>query len=173
MASSRAVSGPLDRTWRCTPASGPFSGKPTLGIHGSPKTARIDPFFVLSSRQPPQDAGSHFGTAALQFDAASTTVNWDKQLCKPVHEQPVFGSRGLVQNNVYTSTFLGSFSGDCATPPAVLIRAHITFAHAGASAARVVVVSAAKQKPLAYVTWTPHRIAVWVARACDVRAYPY
>jgi hypothetical protein len=174
LAARSGAASTVDRTWECTPAVGGFAGHPTLGIHGAPETSRVDPFFQLSTRQPAANSGSGLGVPALHFDTASSAVATDPQLCNQVRAQPVFGSRGLEANNVYTSTFLGGFSGACRTPRAVLIRAHITFAHGRAATAKVIVVSAAKQKPIAYFTWAPHRIAVWLAPlACDVRAYPY
>jgi hypothetical protein len=170
----QAAAAAIDRTWKCTPAVGDFAGHPTIGIHASPKTPRADPFFQLSTRQSAENSGSELGVPALHFDTSSTTVTTDPQLCKQVRAKPAFSRRGLVEDNVYTSTFLGGLSGACRTPTAVLIRAHITFAQHGAASAEVIVVTAPKQRPIAYFTWTRHRIAVWIRDlVCDVGAYPY
>lgn len=170
-ASHGTVAGAVDQTWRCSPASAATGA--VLGIHGSPKTTRVDPFFLLSAVQPSNNGGGDFGIAALRFDGSSSTVTWGTQRCKQVHAQPVLGARGLALNNVYTSTFIGSFSGQCITPPQVLVRAHVTFAHQRVASAKVIVVTATREKPLAYFVWTPRRIGVWLARSCDVRDYPY
>lgn len=172
MASARGgAAAVVDQTWQCAPA--PTSTGPLLGIHGSPKTRRVDAFFQLSAVQPLNNDGGDLGIGALRFDMSSPVVTWGSRNCKQVHAQPAFGSRGLVENNVYTSTFIGSFAGNCRTPPEVFIRAHVTFAHRRAATAKVIVVSAKTRKPLAYFTWAPSRVAVWLARVCDVYAYPY
>jgi hypothetical protein len=167
MASSRGpTDATVDQTWSCLAAN---TAGTRVGLHASTATPRSEAYLQVSWLQP---IGYRvLGSAALRFGTSERTVAWDAHVCKRAATMLVFGSRGLSADNVYTSHFLGGFTGSCPTASRVLIRAHVRFAHGTPVSAKIIVADAATQKPRAYIQWSTARIADWTHTGCEITAY--
>jgi hypothetical protein len=62
----------------------------------------------------------------------------------------------------------GSFAAACAPEKTVFLHARITLSHGVATRAEVAVSDGRSGRTIAYVDWSPKRIASWLARGCTV-----
>ena len=99
----------------------------------------------------------------LEIESRPATISWapPRSRCAPAARIPL-SRRGLKQDVVVTTHFVGSTSVTCRAAPRVRFRARITGSHA-----QLVVVADNASRPILYVDWTPSRTAVWDRGRCE------
>jgi len=103
----------------------------------------------------------------LDVDTHPGTITWapPRSRCEPAKTIPL-SHRGLEQDVVVTTHFVGSTYVVCHAAPHIRFRARISVAHGEATHAQLVAVADNPSKPILYTDWTPSRIAVWIRPRC-------
>ena len=97
----------------------------------------------------------------------------DHVVCTPAQRIPLAPS-GLPLLNVLKAFSGGTLAQACWVADRITLRLHVTFGKAGAPvAAQMAIRSGAKQRPAAFLDWTPARVRAYVSRGfCRPGRYP-
>jgi hypothetical protein len=164
-ASAHTGAGTVDQIWTCN--VGRLGSANLVEVSGSVDTPRDTGFLRLQTQAQASvesDAKAR-GQFAL-FHRPDAPV-FDTHFCTRGGGAIPLSPKGLVDNGVVTSRFVGSFFASCNAATRIVYRARVTITRGSPSRAVLAVRDARSRRPLGYVEWTPTRIASWFARACS------
>jgi len=162
---------PLDRTLSCpVPEQG--------GVNVLHLTAHVKgPPLHFGSRTAPNPAiallvAGNPSTTQLQYVGVSSLRGgyvFDQTVCRTAPAIPLVRA-GLPLAGIYRGSDSSGIDRECWFAAVVSVRLHVSLGRGGAPvAAQIAIRSGAKQRPAAYIEWTPTRIRAYVSSSCQVR----
>jgi hypothetical protein len=154
----------VDQTWSCPVL--PEGAAHVMEARASVTTPRDSAYLQFwpterSYFQPAVQAGVEVGTHP-------GTIAWDpRHVCERSPPPLAFAARGLKQDAVVTTHFVGSVSARCRVPSRIRFRVRVTVVRDEPTSAKLIVVTERRAQPVLYVEWTPTRIAVWDRPGCS------
>ena len=151
----------VDQTWSC-PVTPTVTGVPRVELHGSVDTPRTTAFFRMTVMP---DASMEFHELTqLAFFHRPESLAFDSHRCRRTNASVPLTPARLVPNSVVTTTFVGAFGALCATGSSIDFHVRATLSHGTPTHARIAIRSG--RKPVAYVDWSPTRIATYFETRC-------
>jgi hypothetical protein len=151
----------LDRTLRC--AVEPHGGLPYLNLIADPTIPGTAPGTTFPASM---SLITGDNTQLFAFDTAHSGLVLDSSSCHPA-KTIVLARASLPSSGIFKGGQSLGFKFACNLPGPVVFRLRVARDHAGTPTSATVAVRLGKQsRPIAYVVWTPKRVAAYATVRC-------